>query len=686
MTGRGQCSLVTAIVCTNSGLVHSGCHARWWRKCRHCVYEQRLGAFRMSCQVVEEVSPLCVRTAAWCVQDVMPGGGGSVAIVCTNSGLVHSGCHARWWRKCRHCVYEQQLGAFRMSCQVVEEVSPLCVRTAAWCVQDVMPGGGGSVAIVCTNSGLVHSGCHARWWRKCRHCVYEQRLGAFRMSCQVVEEVSPLCVRTAAWCIQDVMPGGGGSVAIVCTNSGLVHSGCHARWWRKCRHCVYEQRLGAFRMSCQVVEEVSPLCVRTAAWCIQDVMPGGGGSVAIVFTNSGLVRSGCHARWWRKCRHCVYEQRLGAFRMSCQVVEEVSPLCVRTAAWCVQDVMPGGGGSVAIVCTNSGLVHSGCHARWWRKCRHCVYEQRLGAFRMSCQVVEEVSPLCVRTAAWCIQDVMPGGGGSVAIVCTNSGLVHSGCHARWWRKCRHCVYEQRLGAFRMSCQVVEEVSPLCVRTAAWCIQDVMPGGGGSVAIVCTNSGLVHSGCHARWWRKCRHCVYEQRLGAFRMSCQVVEEVSPLCVRTAAWCIQDVMPGGGGSVAIVCTNSGLVHSGCHARWWRKCRHCVYEQRLGAFRMSCQVVEEVSPLCVRTAAWCIQDVMPGGGGSVAIVCTNSGLVRSIVNGNMTVQHSVSDCRTIFPTAGMWCHQHTARIVQNFLEAIDVVLLWQACLPDMSPTEHL
>ena len=148
MTGRGQCSLVTAIVCTNSGLVHSGCHARWWRKCRHCVYEQRLGAFRMSCQVVEEVSPLCLRTAAWCIQDVMPGGGGSVAIVFTNSSLVRSGCHARWWRKCRHCVYEQRLGAFRMSCQVVEEVSPLCVRTAAWCVQDVLPGGGGSVVVL----------------------------------------------------------------------------------------------------------------------------------------------------------------------------------------------------------------------------------------------------------------------------------------------------------------------------------------------------------------------------------------------------------------------------------------------------------------------------------------------------------------------------------------------------------
>ena len=101
------------------------------------------------------------------------------------------------------------------------------------------------------------------------------------------------------------------------------------------------------------------------------------------------------------------------------------------------------------------------------------------------------------------------------------------------------------------------------------------------------------------------------------------------------------------------------------------HCVYEQRLGAFRMSGHLVEEVS--------WCWGIYGQRG--------HHWPLLKWKHDSSALHQwHSAPDCPTIFPTAPTWCHQHTARIVQNFLEAINVVLLWLACSQDMSPTEHL
>lgn len=106
--------------------------------------------------------------------------------------------------------------------------------------------------------------------------------------------------------------------------------------------------------------------------------------------------------------------------------------------------------------------------------------------------------------------------------------------------------------------------------------------------------------------------------------------------------------------------------------------------------------------RTAACCIQEVVPYGGGSVMVWGGILGEEKTplvIVNGNLTAQRYVDDI--LHPVVCPFLRQqaqgvifqqdnarpHTARVTQNFLANNNIdVLPWPACSPDMSPIEHL
>ena len=103
--------------------------------------------------------------------------------------------------------------------------------------------------------------------------------------------------------------------------------------------------------------------------------------------------------------------------------------------------------------------------------------------------------------------------------------------------------------------------------------------------------------------------------------------------------------------------------------------------------------------------VQEVVSFGGGRIIVwggICRQERTPMVIVNGNSTAQRFIAD--TLRPTVLPFLQQqprgviyqydnvilHTARIVQHFLEPINVnvnvnVLPWPACLPDMSWIEH-
>ena len=106
--------------------------------------------------------------------------------------------------------------------------------------------------------------------------------------------------------------------------------------------------------------------------------------------------------------------------------------------------------------------------------------------------------------------------------------------------------------------------------------------------------------------------------------------------------------------------------------------------------------------RTAACCVQEVVPYGGGSVMVwggICGQERTPLVIVHGNLTAQRYMDNIlRPVVlpflqqqPRGVIYQHDnaraHTARIVTNFLAANNVnVLPWPARSPDMSPIEHL